>query len=109
MNPPETAARGPNSKATASIYTFGPFQLDPEGHELLKNGEPVSVHKKAFQILRVLVENSGRIVSKDDLMKKVWGDAFVEEANLPVQISTLRKSLGDTDDIYIRTVSASGS
>jgi len=108
MNPSETDAARAESKGRPSIYTFGPFQLNPAGHELLKDGKAVPVPKKAFQILLVLVENASRTVTKDELMKKVWADAFVEEANLSVQISTLRKALGDEEETHIKTIPGVG-
>ena len=77
------------------FYEFGPFRIDPENRLLLRQNEPLSLQPKAFDILLVLVQNSGNVVLKDDLMKTVWPDTFVEEANLSQHIFVLRKTLGD--------------
>lgn len=69
-------------KTFKGIYEFGPFRVDPEKEILLRAGEPVPLTPKTFQILLVLVRHSKEVVTKDDLMKTVWPDTFVEEANL---------------------------
>jgi len=79
-----------------TLFEFGDFRLDPEQHLLLRQGQPVPLTPKAFDLLVVLVESDGRLLTKDDLMKRVWSDSFVEEANLTVNISSLRKTLGDS-------------
>src|SRR5215469_1339514 len=84
--------------ATRVLYEFGVFRLDPAEHILLSDGKPVAITPKAFDILCVLAQNSGRLLSKDELMKRVWPNSFVEEANLSVNISALRRALGDTSD-----------
>src|SRR5215471_4538810 len=92
------------------IYEFGPFQLDPEERLLLRDGKPVKLAPKAFETLLVLVENGGRLVKKDDLMKKLWPDSFVEEVNLAQNISAIRRALsdGNGDGQYIETVPKGG-
>lgn len=92
------------------LYHFGPFQLDSAEGLLLRDGEPVPLTPKAFEILAVLVQNSRRLVTKDDLMKAVWPNTFVEEANLTVNISALRRALGDGEEgwRYIETVPRRG-
>jgi len=92
------------------IYQFGPFQLDTAEQILTREGKPVALTGKAFQTLLVLVENSGRTVTKDDLLSKVWPDTFVEELTLAQNISTLRKALLDdkSDSKYIQTVPRRG-
>jgi TolB-like protein/Tfp pilus assembly protein PilF len=75
-------------------YRFGPFSLNVEEHLLLRDGEPVLLTPKAFETLVVLVENCARVVLKDELMKEVWPDTFVEESTLAQNIFTLRKTLG---------------
>jgi len=77
-------------------YEFGRFRLDVAEHVLLRDGEPVPLTPKVFDILVALVENGGQVVSKDDLMKRVWPNIFVEEGNLTQNISLLRKALGET-------------
>lgn len=86
------------------MYKFGQFLLDPEERVLLRDGKPVSLTPKAFDILLVLAENSGHLVRKDDLMRRVWPDAFVEEANLAQNISVIRRVLDTNDERYIETV-----
>jgi DNA-binding winged helix-turn-helix (wHTH) protein/tetratricopeptide (TPR) repeat protein len=92
------------------LYEFGPFRIDPEQRQLLRQNQPVPLQPKAFDILLVLVENSEKVVSKDDLMKSVWPDTFVEESNLAQHIFVLRKTLGDAveEKRYIVTVPGRG-
>jgi DNA-binding winged helix-turn-helix (wHTH) protein/tetratricopeptide (TPR) repeat protein/TolB-like protein len=92
------------------IYEFGQFRLDPAEHFLLCDGVPVPVTGKAFQVLLILVKNSGHLVEKSEIVTTVWGDTFVEEGNLAVTISTLRKILGDdrTENRYIETIARQG-
>ena len=92
------------------LYEFGPFRVDPEKETLLREGEPVALTPKTFQILLVLIRHNEEVVTKDDLMKAVWPDTFVEEANLSRNISMLRKALGETaqDHRYIVTVPGRG-
>jgi Tol biopolymer transport system component/DNA-binding winged helix-turn-helix (wHTH) protein len=80
---------------TKQTYEFGPFRLDPVQRVLLKDGETVPLTPKAFDVLLLLVESHGHIVAKNDVMDRVWADSFVEEGNLTVYISTLRKALGE--------------
>jgi DNA-binding winged helix-turn-helix (wHTH) protein len=77
------------------FYEFGPFQLDPPERLLLCDGQPVAMTPKAFDLLVVLVERCGHLVEKDQLLKAVWPGSFVEEGNLSVTISFLRKALKD--------------
>ena len=74
-------------------YEFGRFRLNTADRVLLREGEPVPLTPKVFDILITLVENSGQVVGKDDLMKKVWPTTFVEEGNLTQNVSLLRKAL----------------
>lgn len=80
------------------IYEFGPFRLDTTELVLLRNGNPVYLKPKVLETLLVLVENAGRILDKESLMKRLWQDTFVEESNLAVNISQLRKVLGQTEN-----------
>ena len=75
------------------LYEFGPFRLDPEKRLLLRDDEPVPLQLKAFDTLLVLVRHSQQVVLKDELMKAVWPDTFVEESNLAQNIFVLRKTL----------------
>ncbi|HMS43636.1 MAG TPA: winged helix-turn-helix domain-containing protein, partial [Pyrinomonadaceae bacterium] len=77
------------------FYEFGEFRLDESERLLLRGGEPVHLQARAFDTLLVLVQNNGRLVKKDDLLKSVWADSFVEENNLTQNIYALRKALSD--------------
>jgi len=92
------------------IYEFGPFRLNPAARTLLCNGEPVSLTAKVFDLLLMLVQNSGRVIEKAELLKSVWQDAFVEENNLTVSVAALRKALGETprEYLYIETIPKRG-
>ena len=91
------------------LYEFGSFRLDSHKRLLLKGSEPVSLTPKVIETLIVLVENRGRVVSKDELMKTLWPDSFVEESNLSQNIFVLRKALGDSQEKrYILTVPGRG-
>lgn len=92
------------------LYEFGPFRLDPVKRRLLRDGEPVPLTPKAFDTLLALVQQSGRTVEKDDLMRRVWAGAVVEENNLNQNITALRKCLGDTRQAsrYIATIPGLG-
>jgi DNA-binding winged helix-turn-helix (wHTH) protein/TolB-like protein/Tfp pilus assembly protein PilF len=97
------------SRPAKYFYEFGPFRLDPAEHTLLREGQTVPLTPKVFDILKVLVDNSGHVLTKDELMKVVWPDSFVEEGNLTRNISTLRTALGEkTDEQYIETVPKRG-
>jgi eukaryotic-like serine/threonine-protein kinase len=98
------------SQTVNELYQFGPFRVDAARETLLRAGEPVPLTPKTFQILLVLVRHGKEIVTKDDLMKTVWPDTFVEEANLSRNIFMLRKALGETahDRQYIVTVPGRG-
>lgn len=91
-------------------YEFGPFVLDTVQHALLKEGKPVPLTPKTYDTLLVLVQNSGRMLSKEELMKALWPDSFVEESNLTQQVSMIRKALGESPSQprYIVTISGRG-
>ena len=95
------------SRAT---YHFGPFSIDSEARVLFRNGERVPLPPKAADLLLALVEREGQIVTKDELLKQVWPDTFVEEGNLARHISLLRKILGETADgaSYVETAPKRG-
>jgi len=92
------------------LYEFCRFRFDPENHLLECEGSPISLTPKAFEILLVLVQNGNRLTTKEELMRRVWPDSFVEEANLTVNISALRRQLGETPSgqQYIETVPKKG-
>ncbi|MDQ2976269.1 MAG: winged helix-turn-helix domain-containing protein [Acidobacteriota bacterium] len=95
---------------TTCVYAFLAFRIEVRERQLLRDGQPVPLPPKVFDVLLVLVENSGHIVGKDELMKKVWSDTFVEEANLTVNISALRKVLNEDshEPQFIETIPKRG-
>jgi eukaryotic-like serine/threonine-protein kinase len=92
------------------VYEFGPFHLDPDKQVLLRDGQLIAVTPKAFETLLVLVRRGREVVSKEELLKEIWPDSFVEEANLTQHIFKLRKALGDTHEgeRYIVTLPGRG-
>jgi TolB-like protein/DNA-binding winged helix-turn-helix (wHTH) protein/Tfp pilus assembly protein PilF len=93
------------------IYEFGNFRLDAESRKLFRqSGEIVSLTPRVFDLLLTLVENSERVVSKDELFEKVWADCIVEESNLPQSVFVLRKALGESshNPQFIRTIPSQG-
>lgn len=88
------------------IYEFGPFRLDSRQHAFLRDGQVVPLPPKAFDILLLLVESEGGLLSKTDLLERAWPGAYVDENNLAQQISVLRKYLGESSDkpAYIETI-----
>ena len=78
----------------APAYRFGSFELRPNQRQLLADGHPVALGDRAFDVLLALVERAGQLVTKDELLALVWPNLVVEENNLQVQVSTLRKVLG---------------
>src|SRR6266481_4404690 len=98
------------SNAVSYLYEFGPFRLDPTERLLLRDGHPVPLTPKAFDVLMVLLQHSGHLVEKRELIEAVWPTSFVEEGNLSVMIHALRKAFGSDhrDHTYIETVSKRG-
>jgi serine/threonine protein kinase len=98
------------NEQTKHFYAFGPFRLDSEKRVLVRDGIPVPLAPKVAETLLLLVESAGRLVDKDDLIQRVWPDAFVEEGNLNKNIFVLRKVLGEWDGgrEYIETVPKRG-
>lgn len=93
------------------LYEFLSFRVDCERRLLLRGDEPVQLPAKTLDTLSVLVQRRGEVFTKDELMKAVWPDAFVEEGNLSQAIHLLRRALGETteDHRYIVTVPGRGS
>ena len=91
-------------------YRFDEFELDLAKRRLMRGGEVVALKPKVFDLLAVLVENNGELLTKDDIFRRVWGDQFVEETNLTVSISAIRRALGETanEPRYITNVSGRG-
>src|SRR5215469_1292477 len=93
------------------VYEFGRFRLNTAERVIETDGRPVPITPKAYEVLVALVENRGHIVEKEDLMRRVWPDTFVEDSNLGFNISVLRKLLGDSvngSSLYIETVPKRG-
>lgn len=96
--------------AVNHVYYFGPFSLNQTEQQLLREGARVRLAPKAFDVLFVLIQNRGCLVTKERLLEEVWPDAFVEQANLSVNIARLRKALDEreTECRYIETVPKRG-
>src|SRR5829696_9810875 len=92
------------------IHRFNDFAIDTEQKVLLRGGKAVPLAPKVFETLLTLVENHGRILVKEELMKRLWPDTFVEESNLTFNIQQLRKTLGDNarSPVYIETIPRRG-
>jgi DNA-binding winged helix-turn-helix (wHTH) protein/TolB-like protein len=103
-------ANGHTNRQKETLYGFGSFGIDPRQRMLLREGEPVALPPKAFDTLLVLVQRSGAVVSKDELLEAVWPGQFVEENNLTQYISLLRKTLGDERQKprFIQTIAKRG-
>ncbi len=96
--------------ATREVYQFREFTLDVGERRLSRGDAPVHLPPKAHDLLVMLVQQPGRLLTKDDLLARIWPDAFVEEGILSVHVSAVRKALGDDarPPTYIETVSGSG-
>lgn len=94
----------------ARVFEFGPFRLDTAEKLFFKNGELIALAPKAFELLAILVERSGHLVDKNDLLREIWPDSFVEESSLTQNIYVLRKALSESHDEprYIETVPRRG-
>jgi DNA-binding winged helix-turn-helix (wHTH) protein len=88
------------------LYEFGPFRLDTRERVLLRNGRPLQLKPKIYETLLALISQSGHVVDKEELMKRVWPDVAVEENNLTGNIFALRRALGEHQ--YIETVPRRG-
>src|ERR1700730_7745130 len=94
----------------AYAISFGPFRLLAAQRLLLEGEKPVRLGSRAFDILAALVERAGEVVGKAELMARAWPETFVEEANLKIQVSALRRALGDGQNghRYVVTVPGRG-
>jgi|GEM_PF-3112573 len=107
----EIANTSKNGASSEGIrYRFGEFEVDPANRSCTRDGVSLAVSGKVYEILLALVENPGRLLSKDELLERVWPNEFVEEGNLARNVSTLRKALGDNgkEHKYILTVPGHG-
>src|SRR6186997_433294 len=93
-------------ESSAPLLRFGPFVLDVGEHSLTRDGEPIALTPKLFDLLEILATSGGRLLKKDALMKAVWPETIVEEGNLTKGIFLLRQALGDIGDdrVFIETV-----
>lgn len=105
-----TATRQRGAPRQELSFSFGPFRLVPGRQLLLLDERPVKLGGRAFELLRLLVQRRGELVSKNELMAAAWPGTFVHDSNLKVNMWSLRRSLGDTqiEPIYIATVARRG-
>jgi predicted ATPase/DNA-binding winged helix-turn-helix (wHTH) protein len=98
------------SASNGGAIAFGPYRLLSAQRLLLEGDKPVRLGSRAFDILTALVERAGEVVSKEDLIARTWPETFVDEANLKIQVSALRRALGDGqgDNRYVATVVGRG-
>ena len=107
----ETGNLSNNGAGRSAVrYSFDGFVVDPSSRTCERGQEPLPVSGKAYDILLVFLENPGRLLTKEELLDRVWANEFVEEGNLARNVSTLRKALGDTgkQHRYILTVPGHG-
>ena len=90
------------------VYEFGKFTLDPQEKTLFADGVPLHLPAKEFETLLLFVENNGKALAKDEMMRVIWQDAFVEESNLAKQISRLRKIFNSNGANLIETLPKHG-
>src|ERR1035437_7517812 len=95
---------------TAGFFKFGEFQVDPLARTLQREGEIVSLNLRAFDVLLYFVQNPGKVLSRDELLKNVWAESFVDENSLAQSISALRRALEEKpgDNSYIVTLPGRG-
>jgi DNA-binding winged helix-turn-helix (wHTH) protein/TolB-like protein len=98
------------TKPPRHCYEFGPFRVDPSERRLLRAGEVIPLTPKVFDTLLLFAENSNLLLTKDEMIKRLWPDSFVEEGNLAQNVSMLRRALGEQPDgkPYIETVPKRG-
>jgi pimeloyl-ACP methyl ester carboxylesterase/DNA-binding winged helix-turn-helix (wHTH) protein len=92
------------------LFRFGAYSLDTDRHELARSGDLVPIEPQVFDLLVYLIENRGRVVSKDDLIEGVWGGRIVSDSTLTSRINAARRAVGDngTDQALIRTLARKG-
>jgi predicted ATPase/DNA-binding winged helix-turn-helix (wHTH) protein len=107
---PEATTRGQANAAPSDAASFGSFQLFPSARAIEKAGVPLALGHRALDILMVLVERAGEVVSHKELMSRAWRGLVVDPSNLRVHVSSLRKALGDVEDTprYIANVAGQG-
>ncbi len=85
--------RGREEPASRELFRFGPWELDPEGFHLKKEGTIVTLSVKEFEVLRFLLQNAGKAFSSDELYEEVWGNRYGDTTAIPVYIQRLRKKI----------------
>lgn len=92
------------------MYEFGAFLVDVDQRVVFKDGIPLHLRPKTIDLLLVLLENHGRIVTKEELLRAVWPDTFVEEGNLAWNVSALRRALTEGTDgkVFVETIPRRG-
>src|SRR5262245_1523225 len=96
--------------AGRELYEFGDFTLDVFERRLLRTGVPVHLPPKTHDVLVELVRDAGRLVTKEELLARVWPETFVEEGILTVHVSNVRRALNDSSSVptYVETVARFG-
>src|SRR5882724_2740110 len=110
LSPEREQSLATASRERGHAISFGPFRLHTAQRLLLEGDKPVRLGSRAFDILAALVERAGEVVSKEKLIARAWPQTFVEEANLKIQVSALRRALGDGQggNRYVVTVPGRG-
>lgn len=96
-----------NRRVSGRLFYFGDFVFDSEGRFLTQNGNVIKLTSKSFELLQLLLVRHGKIVTREEILDKVWTDEYVEDSNVNVQIAMLRRILGSKSD-YIQTISKRG-
>jgi DNA-binding winged helix-turn-helix (wHTH) protein len=95
-------------KHSRQTYSFDDFTLDLNRGCLMRSGQEIRLRPKSFEVFKYLVENHGRLVSKNDLMRAVWSDSFVTDDSLVQCLIEVRRALGDVSRRYVKTVPRRG-
>src|ERR1017187_7776366 len=98
------------SMKTEGVFQFGQFQMDALARTLRREEASVTLNRRAFDVLLYLVQNPGKVVTRDELLKNAWPDTFVDENSLAQSISALRRALDEKagDNSYIVTLTGRG-
>jgi DNA-binding winged helix-turn-helix (wHTH) protein/TolB-like protein len=94
--------------ANGCLYEFGSFRVDVSAGKLFQGGQPITITPKTLSLLIILIESDGQLLEKEELMRRLWGDTFVEEHNLTQNVSVLRKVLGEKAGEYRYIVTVPG-
>src|SRR5262245_30960042 len=94
--------------SSGKTYAFGSFFLDLDRACLMRDQQEIKLRLKSFEVLRYLVENSGRLIPKNELIQAVWRDTFVTDDSLVQCVRDIRRALNDSSQEYIKTVTGRG-